>query len=318
MFNTGTLFSLAWRLLPRLPFFLVRYIFDAIGLALYAFNTTGSQQLRTNLARVTGLRGRGLRKVTRVGLRSYMRYYGEAFLLPRLQPDQIRARVRTVNTGPTQQALQQSTVVAALGHLGNWDLAGAWSEQNFSHVVTVAEKLEPPRLFEEFLRFRTGLGMTIFPYEKGSGVFGNLVKSARTSNALMPLLADRDLSRDGMVVEICGYPMRVAPGPAAVAIAADVPFVGVFIRHEKLDPQRRRRAGSPWGIVIEFSDPLTPPAELDSQAKVAWLMGEWAEEFSMFLRRYPQDWHMLQRCFVADLDAERLARAGGGAYGDGA
>lgn len=316
MLNSGALFSLGWRILPRLPLWLVRHGFEMAGMIAHALNLKPNQQLAKNLTRVTGLKGKPLRKLTRAGWRSYMRYYAEAFQLPRLSRDQLRARVRTINIDPTRKALAHSTVVGALAHLGNWDLAGAWSEDNFAHVITVAEKLEPPQLFEEFLQFRTGLGMEIFPYEKGTGVFKDLLAAAQRETALMPLLTDRDLSRDGMVVRVCGHPIRVAPGPAAISVAADVPFIGVFIRYERLHGQERRRAGSPWGIVIEFTDPLKAPEALGREAKVTWLMERWANDFSRFLQRYPQDWHMLQRCFMADLDPQRLAHAEGGTFGE--
>lgn len=316
MVDAGRAFTLAWKVLPHLPSPLVRGAFDLAGRVAHLFNIGGVEQLEKNLNRVTGLEGRALRSLSREGMRRYMRYYAEVFQLPRMRPAQISARVRTVNIEPTDEALQRGAVVVGLGHLGNWDLAGAWGELDFAHVITVAEKLEPRELFTQFLRFRENLGMKIFAFEKGRGLFKDLVGAARSTRALMPLLVDRDLSREGVVVDVCGHPMRVAPGPATVSLSAEVPFVGAFIRHERLRGARRRAAGSPWGIVIEFTDPITPPREDDGGRAVA-MMQSWADEFSRFLRAYPQDWHMLQKCFVADLDPERLARAETGTYGEG-
>lgn len=317
MLDAGTLFALAWRVLPRLPAPLVRGGFDLVAVIVHAARIGGVKQLERNLRRVTGRQGRALRRLSREGMRRYLRYYAELFQLPRFTPEQIRARIRTVNDGPTRRALRKGTVVAGLGHLGNWDLAGAWSEENFSHVITVAEKLEPVELFEQFLTFRQDLGMRILAFEKGSGLFGELVQAARTEHALMPLLSDRDLSREGIVLEVCGHPMRVAPGPAAISHRAQVPFVGIFIRHERLRGARRRAAGGPWGIVLEFSDPIEVP-ESSGTTAVARMMQAWADEFSDFLRRHPQDWHMLQKCFLADLDTDRLTRAAAGVFSEDA
>ena len=317
MVDLGRLFARAWRVLPRVHPGVLRAGFDAAALLAHARRGRGVRQLERNLHRVTGRRGRELRALSREGMRRYMRYYAEVFELPRLTPEQLRARVRVVNIEPTRGALERGAVVAALGHLGNWDLAGAWSEVAFAHVVTVAEKLQPEELFESFLAFREGLGMRILAFEPGRGVFAELLAAARTERALVPLLADRDLTRDGLVVQVCGHPMRVAPGPAALAYAAGVPFVGVFIRHEPLSGGRRRAAGHRWGIVLEFTDPLPHPPGPRAEATAA-MMAAWAAEFGAFLRRHPEDWHMLQRCFVADLDAERLARAGRGALSEGA
>lgn len=316
MVDTARLFTWAWKVLPRIPSPLVRGAFDLAARAVHLARIGGVEQLERNLARVTGAEPDQLRSLSREGMRRYMRYYAEAFQLPRVTPEQIAARVRTVGSEPTRRALQRGAVVAGLGHVGNWDLAGAWSELNFAHVITVAEKLEPEELFTQFLLFRENLGMRILAYEKGHGVFRELVHAARSEPALMPLLADRDLSRDGVVVTLCDHEMRVAPGPAAIAAAADVPFVGAFIRHERLRGQRRRAAGSPWGIVIEFTEFIAAPTSIPAADRAAHMMQSWADQFGAFLRAYPQDWHMLQKCFVADLDEERLARASGGAFGE--
>ena len=40
------------------------------------------------------------------------------------------------------------------------------------------------------------------------------------------------------------------------------------------------------------------------------MMQQVARLFEAGIRAHPQDWHMLQRVFVADLDPERLPRAG--------
>ena len=55
------------------------------------------------------------------------------------------------------------------------------------------------------------------------------------------------------------------------------------------------------------------PAEGDSKQKTAAMMQQVARLFEAGTGAHPQDWHMLQRVFVADLDPERLAAAKGAA-----
>ena len=51
----------------------------------------------------------------------------------------------------------------ALGHIGNWDLAGAWATRAVAPVTTVAERLEPEELFQEFVAFRESIGLHDLP-----------------------------------------------------------------------------------------------------------------------------------------------------------
>ena len=96
-------------------------------------------------------------------MRSYMRYYCEAFRLPiaRRERDR-RAPSRCDGDEAARARLRRAArpVVVFVGHLGNWDLAGAWSARHLAPVTTVAERLEPEEVFQEFLAFRQPLGMT--------------------------------------------------------------------------------------------------------------------------------------------------------------
>ncbi|MPV49377.1 phosphatidylinositol mannoside acyltransferase [Pseudactinotalea sp. HY160] len=318
MADAGALFALAWRVVPRLPAGLTRRAFELGGVLAHAARIAGVRRLEANLARVADVPdAAALRRLSRRAMRSYMRYYSELFQLRTVTRDQLRARVRTIGLRDYREQVTEHMVIGALPHMGNWDLAGAWSGQHFAHVTTVAETLEPESLFREFLDLREGLGMTIFPYRKGTGVFRQLLGEARTRPGFMPMLADRDLGRDGVVVRVNGHPMRVAPGAAAVALATKQPFIGVFIHYERLRGSRRRAAGSPWGIAIEFTAPIEPPAGAGSREAVAAMMQTWADHLTRALADHPQDWHMLQKCFLADLDLDRLQGAGGRATPDG-
>ncbi|WP_245708704.1 phosphatidylinositol mannoside acyltransferase [Ruania alba] len=311
--DPARLFALAWRVVPRLPGTLARGIFDAVAIVAHALRVPGVVQLERNLDRlVPGMDRRRLRRLSRTNMRAYMRYYCEAFQLPAMSETEVDARVRS--TGHERVAAQTGageTVVLALGHAGNWDLAGAWANRHLGTVVTVAERLEPEELFAEFVAFRESLGMVIVPFDRGGGVFRRLLTASRRPG-VVPLLADRDLSSAGVEVEVGDHTVRVAPGPAALALARNLRLVPVLIHHERLYGARRKVARSPWGIHIHFLEDVAAPdrAEYpDSQARVSAFTREWFSRYATALARVPQDWHMLQKVYTTDLDPERLARA---------
>ena len=99
-------------------------------------------------------------------------------------------------------ASEDGPVVLALGHSGSWDRAGAWVCAHGRGIVTVAEKVEPPSLFERFVALREGLGMEIIGVAKGESVFGSLVERVRGRSVIVPLLADRDISGSGIEVDL--------------------------------------------------------------------------------------------------------------------
>jgi len=309
--DPARLFALAWRVVPRMPRWLARGIFDAVALAAHTGRIGGVQQLERNLDRLTGgLSPRELRRLSRAGMRSYMRYYCESFQLPGMSEAEVDARVRaTGQERVAEQVARGQTVVLALGHAGNWDLAGAWGNRHIGTVVTVAERLEPEALFTRFTTFRESLGMVIIPFDRGGVAFRELLRQSRRPG-IVPLLADRDLSSTGVDVQVGEHEVRVAPGPAALALARGASLVPLLIHYERLHGARRRAARSPWGIHIHFLDEIpAPPPEQSSAQRVATMTRHWFTAYTEALAEVPQDWHMLQKVYTADLDPERLARA---------
>jgi len=306
--NVAGLYSFAWRVAGRLPGPVVRGLCAAAADVTWLLRRGGVVQLEANYARVRpDLDAREVRRLGRVGMRSYMRYFGEAFTLRSLTPAQIDARVRATGVEAVQAALDEGQgLVLALGHLGNWDLAGAWATRNLAPVTTVAERLKPEELFQEFLAFRESIGLRILALGDGD-VFRDLVRTTRAGTVLVPLLADRDLTAKGIEVDLAGHRARVAAGPAALAVTAKAALLTTVITYERLHGERRRAAGSPWGIHIAFGPLIRPRDDLARGEQVRALTQAWVDDLAEGIRHDPQDWHMLQKVFIADLDPARYA-----------
>jgi lauroyl/myristoyl acyltransferase len=90
----------------------------------------GVQVLEGNLRRVIGSQAPGgeLRALSRQAMRSYARYWLEAFRLPVMPAGRLIGGVH--DTGHIRAAFEYLAagrgVVFALPHMGNYDLAGAW------------------------------------------------------------------------------------------------------------------------------------------------------------------------------------------------
>ncbi|MBO3087247.1 phosphatidylinositol mannoside acyltransferase [Cellulomonas dongxiuzhuiae] len=302
-------YHLAWRVGHRLPGGLVRAAMTLGADVAWWRRGSGVRRLEANLARVRPeLDSGALRRLSRAGMRSYMRYFGEAFTLRGLTPEHLAARVRVEgmeNLRPDLDAGRQ--VVIALGHMGNWDLAGAWAAAHVAPVTTVAERLEPEELFQEFRAFRESIGLRIIPLTGEGDVFRRLVRVARTGPGLLPLLADRDLTARGLEVDLFGHRARVAAGPAALAVTTGATLVPASITYERLRRARRRAAGGPWGVVVRFHAPVQADPDGPRAERVHALTQAWVDVVAEQIHAHPQDWHMLQRVFVADLDPARDA-----------
>lgn len=250
-----------------------------------------ASQVERNLARVTGLPlgSDELHEVVAEAQRSYARYWLETFRAVRADARFFLQRVRCTGAEHVDAQLARGKgAVVLIGHLGNWDAAGAWAGAVGWKVVTVAETLKPRRLFDFFVDHRARLGLDIYAAEKG--VTAKLVDAVE-AGAVVPLLGDRDLKGTGVEVAFFGEPATFPRGAAALAVRTGVPLLFAGIRGARIDGR--------WGWSIEFGEPLElPPA--DEPNPVDELTARAVRELESFIARYPSEWHVFQPFWTAD------------------
>jgi phosphatidylinositol dimannoside acyltransferase len=280
-----------WRAVRLLPERRAHAVFDRIADEVYRRRGPAVLRLRTNLHRVRPDLGDGdLEELTHAAVRSYLRYWCETFRLPAWPVPDMVARSRTVDEHHLRDAYALGRgAVVPLPHMANWDWAGAWACATGMPLATVAERLRPERLYDEFVAYRTTLGMQILPLTGGDAALPRLEQWVR-GGGLVCLLADRDLSRTGVEVQLCGAPARLPRGPALLARRTGAPLVPVTLHYTGPD------------LTLTFHAPV---AHAEGAAGLVSMTQGVADAFTVALREHPQDWHMMQKVFVEDLHASR-------------
>jgi KDO2-lipid IV(A) lauroyltransferase len=241
--------------------------------------------MRGNYRQVVGpdMSADELDELVRAGMRSYMRYWCEAFRIPEWKPELVRKRMNFHNVDVLLDALSGGRpTVAVLTHSGNWDLVGLWFTQNHRPLTTVAERLKPESLFDRFVAYRESLGMEVIPLTGGIDVYPRL-RDAGTEGRLLALLAERDLTARGIPVDFMGLPTKMPGGPGALAVDIGAQVIPVELWYEGPDLHAMPHT------AIEAPDQGT------RSEKIAAVTQQMADVFTVAVRRHPADWHMLQR-----------------------
>ena len=300
---TGFAYQIGWKLICRLPESWARWAFTEVADIAWRRQGPKVQVLEANLRRVLSYKhgrrdvdGKELRTLSRAALRSYARYWLEVFRLPVIPIERIMSGMHINAEGEAELFANLKAgrgVVTALPHMGNFEQAGAWVvQEGAGTLTTVVERLRPESVYEAFARFRESLGMEVLPLTGGVSPFGTLVQRLR-AGGLLCLVSDRDLKESGVEVQMFGETARIA-ATAALAVHTGAALLPVATWFD----------GDDWGAHIY---PEIPVPETGGRAeKVVQMSQQLAHVFEAGIAEHPQDWHMLQRVFTADLDPARL------------
>ncbi|GAA1014244.1 lipid A biosynthesis lauroyl acyltransferase [Streptomyces sp. F-3] len=292
---TDGLYGLGWSTVKKLPEPVAVQLGRTIADLAFRQDGRGVRQLARNYARVVpDATPERLAELTRAGMRSYLRYWMESFRLPAWSAERIKAGFEPKGLHHLTDGLEAGKgVVLALPHLANWDLAGAWVTTALGiPFTTVAERLKPETLYDRFVAYREGLGMEVLPHSGGSA-FGTLARRLR-DGGLVCLVADRDLSASGLEVEFFGEAARMPAGPALLALQTGARLLPATLWYDDSPVMR--------GCV---HPPIEVPATGTRAEKASVMTQALADAFATGIAEHPEDWHMLQRLWLADLEPGR-------------
>ncbi|MFR9798907.1 phosphatidylinositol mannoside acyltransferase [Streptomyces sp. MS06] len=292
---TDALYGIGWGTVKKLPEPAAVRLGRTLADLAWKRRGKGVRRLECNYARVVPDAGpERLAELSRAGMRSYMRYWMESFRLPAWSTDRIRSGFAPKDVHYLTDGLAAGKgVILALPHLANWDLAGAWVTTELgTPFTTVQERLKPESLYDRFVAYRSGLGMEVLPHS-GGAAFGTLARRLR-DGGLVCLVADRDLSASGVAVDFFGDTARMPAGPALLAQQTGALLLPVTLWFDD-SPVMRGRVHPP--IEVPGSGSRAEKASVMTQAL--------ADAFATGIADHPEDWHMLQRLWLADLDPAR-------------
>ncbi|CAL9365936.1 phosphatidylinositol mannoside acyltransferase [Streptomyces sp. enrichment culture] len=289
---TDALYGLGWATVKKLPEPVAAGLGRRIADTAWKRRAQGVLRLEANLARVVpGASPERLSELSRAGMRSYMRYWMESFRLPSWSAERVGRSVDIKDLHHLTDGLAAGKgVVLALPHLANWDLAGVWATRVLGvPFTTVAERLKPESLYDRFVAYRESLGMEVLPHT-GGAAFGALARRLR-AGGLVCLVADRDLSASGVEVDFFGERARMPAGPALLAQQTGALLVPTTLWYED---------------ATTMSGRVYPPVEVPESGtraeKTSLMTQALADAFADGIAEHPEDWHMLQRLWTADLD----------------
>jgi lauroyl/myristoyl acyltransferase len=277
-----------------LPPALAQPLARAASRTFMAASTRRRHQVTRNLERAspTRLDAAGRRAATGAVFAYYARYWYELFRLPHEDPDGLDARVESDGLDHLDAAAAQHRgVVLASPHLGNWDLVGAWLAHRGYPITAVAERVDPPELFDWFVaaRARFGIQVVALGPEAGPAALRHL-----RAERVVCLVCDRAIAGEGVEVTFFGERTRLPGGPATLALRTGAPLLPIGLTFL---PRGRHRVR------------ILPPLPTDRRGRlrddVARVTQQLTSVFEDLIRATPDQWLMMQPNWPSDTGPRR-------------
>ncbi len=211
----------------------------------------------------------------------YGRYWAETFRIATLSRAELDAGMEWEGMGHVEDALKKGNgAILAMPHIGGFDWGGAWFAASGYDTTVVAERLEPPELFEFFKALRGKFGLDVVPLgeEAGSAIIKRLKR-----NGLVGLVCERDIAGNGAPVEFFGHPTTIPAGPATLALRTGCAVLPCAVYYTD--------DGFHRGVV---RPPLAVARTGNLREDVQRVTQAMANEFEHLISLAPEQWHVLQ------------------------
>ena len=279
------LYLFAWKIIGVLPEKNAYKLANLVSDQILKKNGKGVKRLRSNYKRVMpNISERELEDLTKDGMRSYLRYWFDTFRLNKWSKSRIIETTFVVRENLLRDPIEtKEGCIIALPHAGNWDHAAAYFCSTGIPLTAVVEKLKPEAIFKKFLAYRQSIGIEAISHKEKTIP---ILMERLNQGKLIALVADRDMSRNGIEVNFLGGIAKMPAGPAILAIKTGSPLVTAYIRY--FDK----------GIEITFDETIKLPVAGGEDEQIKIVTQSMADNFAKRIKDSPVDWHMLQRIWV--------------------
>lgn len=181
--------------------------------------------------------------------------------------------------------------VAALPHMGNWEMAGLGCFLLGAPVFSIVAAQKNPLVNRLLNRLRSGPGITTI--ERGSGTMREVVRQLK-SGGVLAILPDVRVREQGVAIPFLGRTANLGKGMAMFARHVNVPIL----------PAVATRKG--WARhSIRVFDPVCPDPDADKTEDIVRITREVMQIIERAIREQPEQWFWYNKRWVLEpRDAE--------------
>jgi KDO2-lipid IV(A) lauroyltransferase len=275
------------------------FLADRFGDAVYHYARKSRRHAISNMSHVLGpgaTRER-LRKPVHGVFRNVMRNYFDLCRAPEMRDADIDRLVEFDERGWQKIVDYQKAgrgVILVTAHFGSFDMMTQVIARRGLPLTALIARVKPAWLsdFISHLRGWRGMDLLFVDEEEGSGVNLSALKNAIATlrgGGMLGVLVDRNMEQQGVSIPFFGEQTKMAAGVAKMALrtrAVVVPSICLRL------PRGR--------YSLTFAQPIEPTGSASNEEDVKALLTGIFSHFERYIRRYPEQWVLLQSAWRED------------------
>ena len=222
-----------------------------------------------------------LRKLAWRNWLNYCKAWIDFFKIPRMEKQRLSSLLTPFGLEHLDTAMAAGRgVIVVSAHMGSWELAAASWAASFGEIGVMVEQIEPRRLFEHVFKLRSRMGIRVIPLSRtGARDIMRMLKDHR----MVVLAMDRDILNTGGAFRFFGRTARFPTGAVEIALKTGAPILPAFCMRDQND-----------AYVAVGEPPLFLTRSEDHEADVRSAMEQILATFERYIKRYPDQWHVLE------------------------
>lgn len=229
-----------------------------------------------------------LQTKTRDVFRNFGKYLVEFFCMnKKFDAEFIKNNVKIVNADVLRKVFERGKGgIIVTAHIGNWEFGAILLGMLGYPLLAVALPHKERPVNDLFNDQRESKGITVVPphlaIRKGMETLKN--------NQFVALVADRDFTQSGEVLDFFGKRALIPKGAALFSLKTGAPIIPCFLMRN-----------SDNTFTFDIKDPIIPPAQIDEDVKESVLlavMKEYTTIIEQKIREFPTQWLMFRQFWI--------------------
>lgn len=274
--TTRKIVSILQFLAPIIPFPILLRLGKMVGLTFRFFSKKRARRAAILCSRFLSVSLSEAHNYIRLSYCNLGQSFMEILRLQRTSSKELEKLIEVKGLSHLEKAFAQGIgVVLVSGHIGNWELAGAWLGKQGYPINVIGALQEDQHINNLLSQLREKYGVqTIW-----KGLSFRKALECLKKGQIIGILLDQDGGKKGCLVPFLGFPARTPVGPVRLAQKTKswiVPFI--IVRHRSF-PHRHR---------LEFFPGFT--VEEDGEQSMIHALHQCNNFLSFWIKQYPDQW----------------------------